>query len=148
MPIVYTIGYEKKPLSVLIAELRGAGVDAIIDVRLRNTSHLAGYTKKETLAFLLPEGFGIAYEHHPELAPSDELLDAFRAKDSGDWSQYEDAFLPLLEARDAKDVGVALVARYHAPCLLCKEATAEQCHRRLVAEFWASHIPNLTVIHL
>ncbi len=148
MPIVYTIGYERKPLSVLIAELRGAGVDAIIDVRLRNTSHLAGYTKKETLAFLLPEGFGIAYEHHPELAPSGELLDTFRAKGGGDWSKYEDRFLPLLAARGSEAVGVALVARYRAPCLLCKEATADRCHRRLVAEFWVHHIPDLSVIHL
>jgi hypothetical protein len=41
-------------------------VDAVIDIRLRNTSHLAGYTKKDTLAFLLTKGFGIAYEHLPQ----------------------------------------------------------------------------------
>jgi uncharacterized protein (DUF488 family) len=148
MPTLYTIGYEKKPLSVFIHQLRDTGVDAIIDVRLRNTSHLAGYTKKDDLAFLLAEGFGIAYDHHPELAPSDEILDAYKAKGGGDWSRYQEQFLPLLAARGAETVGEAILARYRAPCLLCKEADAAHCHRRLVAEFWRDRISDLTIVHL
>jgi len=76
MTKLYTTGYQRKPLSTFVTQLRDAGVDAGIDIRLRNTSHLAGYTKKDTLAFLLTQGFSIAYEHHPELAPSDEAFDA------------------------------------------------------------------------
>ena len=67
MPVIYTIGYKGKSLKTFITQLRNAHVDAIIDVRLRNTSHLAGYTKKDTLSFLLPEGFGIAYEHPADI---------------------------------------------------------------------------------
>lgn len=148
MHTIYTIGYEKKPLSVFITQLRDAGIDAIIDIRLRNTSHLAGYTKLDTLAFMLPEGFGIAYEHHAELAPTDSILDAYQAKRSSDWSAYQREFLPLLIARDAESIGRDLLARYQAPCLLCKEKTADRCHRRLVAEFLAHRIPETTVIHL
>ena len=145
-PVVYTIGYQRKPLATFIGQLRDAGVDAVIDVRLRNTSHLAGYTKRDDLAFLLAEGFGIAYEHHPELAPAPEILDAYR-KD-GDWAAYVVQFRPLLVERDAEGVGREILARYRAPCLLCAEPTAEHCHRRLVAEHWATHIPGLTIIHL
>ncbi|MCU0522224.1 MAG: DUF488 domain-containing protein [Anaerolineae bacterium] len=148
MPEILTIGYETKPLSVFITQLREAGVDAIIDIRLRNTSHLAGYTKLDTLAFMLPEGFQIAYEHHPELAPTEAILEAYRTKRSRDWTTYEREFLPLLVARDAVSVGRDLLARYRAPCLLCKEATADRCHRRLVAEFLANQLPDITVIHL
>ena len=148
MPTLYTIGYEKKPLAVFINQLRDAGVDAVIDIRLRNTSHLAGYTKKDDFAFLLSEGFGIAYEHHPELAPSDEILDAYKAKKGADWSRYEEQFLPLLAERGAEILGAALLTRYRAACLLCKEADATHCHRRLVAEFWRGRIPDLTIVHL
>jgi len=144
--ILHTIGYQRKPLATFIGQLRDAGVDAVIDVRLRNTSHLAGYTKRDDLAFLLREGFGIAYEHHPELAPTPEILDAYRA--DGDWTAYVAGFVPLLEERAAEDVGRAILARYRAPCLLCSEPTAEHCHRRLVAEYWATHLSELTVIHL
>jgi uncharacterized protein (DUF488 family) len=146
MPTVYTIGYERRALSELIGALRGAGVDAVIDVRLRNTSQLAGYTKRDDLAFLLQEGFAIAYEHHPELAPTDEILDTYR--DGHDWLGYESSFRALLAERQAETVGRDILARYHAPCLLCHEASAEHCHRRLVAERWAAHIPGLKVVHL
>jgi uncharacterized protein (DUF488 family) len=146
MPILYTTGYQRKPLATFIGQLREAGVDAVIDVRLRNTSHLAGYTKRDTLDFLLREGFSIAYEHHPELAPSPEILDAYR--DDGDWPAYVAHFVPLLEELAAEEVGREILARYRAPCLLCAEPTAEHCHRRLVAEYWAAYLPGLTIIHL
>lgn len=143
---LYTIGYRRKSLSIFINQLRGAGVDAIVDIRLRNTSHLLGYTKRDTLEFLLREGFDMAYEHHPELAPTSEILDRYR--DDGDWAAYETRFLPLLERRTAEQVGREILARYRAPCLLCAESTAEHCHRRLVAEYWAQRLPPLSVVHL
>jgi len=146
MSTVYTIGYKGKSLERFIGGLRAAGVDAVIDVRLRNTSQLAGYTKRDDLAFLLRHGFGIAYAHHPELAPDAGLLDERRA--GGEWVEYERRFLPILAERATEDVGRLIVARYKAPCLLCIEATPEECHRRLVAEYWAAHLPGLAVVHL
>jgi uncharacterized protein (DUF488 family) len=121
-------------------------VDAVIDIRLRNTSHLLGYTKRDDLAFLLQAGFGIAYEHCPELAPSEEILLAYR--EDKDWAAYVHQFAPLLVERRAEEHGRRILARYHAPCLLCAETTAEQCHRRLVAEYWAQHIPRVNIVHL
>jgi uncharacterized protein (DUF488 family) len=146
MPTVYTIGFQRKPLAEFITLLRQAGVEAVIDIRLRNTSQLSGYTKRDDLAFLLGEGFGIAYEHHADLAPSAEILDAFR--EDKDWHNYEERFNYLLIKREAEAMGREILARYGAICLLCSEPTAEQCHRRLVAEHWATRIPNLTVVHL
>lgn len=143
---IYTIGYQGKPLAGFIRQLRAAGVDAVIDIRLRNTSHLAGYTKRDDLAFLLREGFGLAYEHRPDLAPTPEILDEYQA--NGDWAAYEARFLLLLAERIAETVGRDLLARYRSPCLLCAEPTAERCHRRLVAEYWAARLPELRVVHL
>ena len=146
MPTIYTIGYRRKPLSTFIRQLQEAGVDVVVDVRLRNTSHLAGYAKRDTLAFLLTEGFDIAYEHHPELAPTDDILDAYN--ENSDWMAYEQAFVPLLAERESEAIGREIITRYRRPCLLCAEATADHCHRRLVAEHWADAIPDLTIIHL
>ncbi len=147
MSIVYTIGYQKKPLSIFIGQLREARVDAVIDIRLRNTSHLAGYTKKDTLSFLLEEGFGIAYEHHPELAPSDAVFDGYKQKRLA-WPEFTSQVQALLQTRNALEVGQVLLARYRAPCLLCAEPTADCCHRSIVAAYWEQHIANLTVAHL
>ena len=146
MPVLYTIGYEKRSLAAFIARLRTAGVDVVIDIRLRNTSQLAGYTKRDDLAFLLREGFGIAYEHHPELAPSAEILDAYRQ--DHDWAAYERQFTALLHERRAEAVGRVILDRYRTPCLLCHGTCAEHCHRRLVAESWSARLPGLTVTDL
>jgi uncharacterized protein (DUF488 family) len=146
MTAIFTIGYTQKTLERFVRLLQEAGVDAVIDIRLRNTSQLAGFAKRDDLAFLLGEGFGIEYEHRPELAPTPEILDAYKA--SGDWPAYEREFLPLLIERDASSVGRELLARYQRPCLLCAEPTPDHCHRRLVAEWWAEHLPHVEVVHL
>lgn len=146
MPTVSTIGHTKKSLERFVRLLQEAGVDAVIDIRLHNTSQLAGFAKRDDLAFLLRTGFRIEYEHHPELAPTPELLDAYKA--DGDWSAYERDFLPLLTERSAGMIGNELLSRYQRPCLLCAEPTADHCHRRLVAEWWAQHLPGVKVVHL
>ena len=146
MSKVYSVGYQRTPLAVFINRLRDASVDAVIDVRLRNTSHLAGYTKRDDLAFLLREGFDIAYEHRPELAPTSEILDDYGRDD--DWPTYEARFVSLLSERAAENLGREILGRYDSPCLLCSESEPTHCHRRLVAEYWATHLTGLTVVHL
>lgn len=144
--ILYTIGYTRKSLRQFMGLLLPAGVDAIIDVRLRNRSQLAGFTKQDDLAFLLREGFGIEYEHRPDLAPTAEILDAYKA--GGTWSAYEESFLRLLEQRQVASIGQHIISRYQRPCLLCAEPAPDHCHRRLVAEWWQNYLPDLRLIHL
>lgn len=146
MSTVYTTGWTRKPLELFVTKLREAGVDAIIDVRLRNTSHLAGFTKRDDLDFMLGDWLQVAYEHRPELAPSSSIFDAYR-KDQ-DWETLASCFLPLLEERAVQELGHDIIERYCRPCLLCTEPTAERCHRRLVAEYWAKHIADLQIDHL
>ena len=59
MSTIFTIGHTKKSLERFIRLLQDAEVDAVIDIRLRNTSQLAGFAKRDDLAFILREGFGI-----------------------------------------------------------------------------------------
>jgi uncharacterized protein (DUF488 family) len=146
MQTIYTIGYTQKTLERFIRLLQEAGVDAVVDIRLRNTSQLAGFSKRDDLAFLLREGFGIDYEHRPDLAPTAEILNAYKI--DADWSAYEEAFLRLLAERGAEAIGRQLVARYDRLCLLCAEPGADHCHRRLVAEWWSEHFPDVEVVHL
>lgn len=146
MSTVLTIGHTRTSLERFIRRLQDAEVDAVIDIRLRNTSQLAGFAKRDDLAFILREGFGIAYHHNPELAPTGEMMDAYKA--DRDWSTYERKFRLLLVERDATEIGRELLTKYPRPCLLCSEPTADHCHRRLVAEWWAEHLGDLVVIHL
>lgn len=146
MARLYTIGFTQLPLAEFVGLLRGAGVDAVVDIRLRNTSQLAGWAKRDDLAFLLREGFGIAYEHAQPFAPTDELLDRYRS--DHDWETYAAAYRALLDQRAAAETGRALLDRYRAPCLLCSEPTPDRCHRRVLAEYLAGQLGDLEVVHL
>jgi uncharacterized protein (DUF488 family) len=145
MTTIYTIGFTKKSLQQFIETLRAAGVRKVIDVRLRNTSQLAGWSKSPDFAYLLESGFGIGYEHHPEFAPTDELLDQY--KKDHDWVWYEDAFNQLLARRNPETEGRALIAE-DGNCLLCAEPTADKCHRRMTAEYLQQLDPTIQIRHL
>ena len=145
MKTLYTIGFTRKSLETFASLLQEVGVDAVIDTRLRPNSQLAGYAKQRDLPFIL-RLLGIAYEHRPELAPTREILESYRS--GGTWEAYVAAFRPLIEERDVVDAGAEILDRYRAPCLLCSEHTADHCHRRLVAEYWAEEIPDLEIVHL
>jgi hypothetical protein len=63
-------------------------VECSVDVRLDNSSQLAGFAKAKDLPYVLRELVGASYEHEPVLAPTQQMLDAYR-KQKGDWSSYE-----------------------------------------------------------
>src|SRR3954464_3892969 len=101
-PTVYTIGFTKKNAKEFFETLRKAGVQRVIDVRLNNKSQLAGFSKREDLTYFLDEILGIQYIHEPLLAPTQEMLDAYK-KSKGSWADYERAFLRLMEERKIED---------------------------------------------
>ena len=145
MTTVYTIGFTRKSLQEFIERLRAAGVRKVIDIRLRNTSQLAGWSKYPDISYLLTAGFGLNYEYHPEFAPTAELLDNYRK--TRDWPAYEDRFNQLLADRQPERQAQALLTE-EAICLLCTEPQADRCHRRLVAEYLRSLQPGVEIRHL
>lgn len=145
METLCTIGYTKKSLRAFVDLLRSADVTKIVDIRLRNTSQLAGFAKKDDLAFTL-DLCGIAYEHVPELAPTDELLDGY--KKSKDWQAFERGYQRLLEERDPLRSMQRAVDGNSSVCLLCTEDKPEQCHRRLLAEYIQGNTPGVQIRHL
>jgi uncharacterized protein YeaO (DUF488 family) len=118
----------------------------LLDVRLNNSSQLAGFTKKEDLPYFLREICGAEYLHEPLLAPTQEILDAYK-KDKGSWQEYEASFLALLAQRKAEErLGRVLFALPTA--LLCSEPTADHCHRRLVLEYLNDKWGGIEIRHL
>lgn len=142
---VFTIGFTRKNAAEFFGLLRESGTRRIVDVRLNNASQLAGFSKRQDLPFFLKEICGIDYVHLPELAPTADLLDAYR-KAGGDWGEYERRFLGLMEQRRIEcHVPKEVVAD---GCLLCSEDKPHRCHRRLVADYLARHWGGLKVTHL
>ncbi len=129
---IFTIGFQGKTAESFFEALKGAGIKRLIDVRLRPDSHLAGFARRVHLEYLLREVCGANYVHEPCLAPTDELLDAWREKKVS-WDEYERRFNRILTKRR---VETAIDRElFDVPTvLLCSEPKADRCHRRLVAE--------------
>ena len=70
----------------------------LVDVRLNNVSQLAGFTKQRDLEYFLRAIADIAYVHEPALAPTKDILDAYKKKQI-DWSQYESAVQAAARSR-------------------------------------------------
>ncbi|OQW93050.1 MAG: hypothetical protein BWK79_13210 [Beggiatoa sp. IS2] len=143
---IYTIGFAKKTAQYFFETLKKSGVKRIIDVRLYNTSQLAGFAKKEDLSYFLREICAIDYVYCPELAPTKVLLDAYK-KQQKDWDSYADEFLRLMEMwRVADSLSKDLI---HEGCLLCSEDLPDRCHRRLAAEYLKKTWPDtVEIVHL
>lgn len=142
---LYTIGFTGKSAREFFETLQNAGVKRLVDVRLNNVSQLAGFTKKRDLEYFLRAIADIDYLHTPVLAPTKEILDDYKKKRIG-WDEYEQRFRQLLEDRQpAQELRREDLDR---ACLLCSEPTAEQCHRRLVAEFLKDHWAGMEIVHL
>ena len=148
MRALYTIGYTKKTLREFITRLRAHGVDCVVDIRLNNTSQLAGFSKRDDLEFLLKDGFGIGYVHLPDLAPTEELLTEYRSNKN--WDSYQAWYESLVEERGmvAQFLRMAEEHNWQRPCLLCAEDVADHCHRRVLAEAIADEAEDLEVVHL
>jgi uncharacterized protein (DUF488 family) len=142
---LFTIGFTKKSAEEFFTKLQGAGVARVLDVRLNNSSQLAGFTIKEDLAFFLRAIAGIGYVHLPDLAPTQDILTAYK-KEKGDWLEYEKKFLALMRERKIEERSRREL--FDGGCLLCSEETPHQCHRRLVAEYLAEKWGNVEIDHI
>ena len=142
---VYTIGFTKKSASHFFELLQWSGAKRLVDVRLNNVSQLAGFAKKDDLEYFLHTICRMQYVHLPQLAPTKEMLDAYRNQHR-DWDTYEREFLALMAERRIGNM--AIKRTISNGCLLCSEDTADHCHRRLVAEYLQRQWGDVEIVHL
>jgi uncharacterized protein (DUF488 family) len=143
---IRTIGFTKHSAEQFFESLKSSGVKQLIDVRLNNTSHLAGFAKVSDLPYFLESIGGISYRHELQLAPTQELLDAYK-KNGGSWEAYENDFLELISNRKIeKSLDREMFEK--PSVLLCSEHDPEKCHRRLVAEYLNDKWGEVDIVHL
>lgn len=141
---LYTIGFNKKTSEEFFAQLNQPGLNRVVDVRLRNTSAFAGFTKMADLRFFLRQINDIDYVHQVSLAPSKPILTQFQR--TRDFPLYTQHVLRLItERKIEKRVSKSLI---DGACLLGSEAMAEKCHRWFVAEYLREKWGDLEIIHL
>ncbi len=128
----YTIGFTKKSAEAFFKFIKTSKISTLIDVRLNNISQLAGFAKRDDLKFFLKELCNADYIHIPDLAPTKDILNAYKKGDMH-WETYEDKFLNLMAQRNIERIVKPVLLE--KGCLLCSEHEPHFCHRRLVVEY-------------
>lgn len=143
---IYTIGFTKTTAESFFESIKSNKIKTLIDTRINNNSQLSGFSKKEDIKFFLKEICGVDYVHNTELAPTKELLDAYKSKKIP-WNLYEDEFIKIIKKREIeKKIPIELIEN---SCLLCSEKEPHHCHRRLVAEYLKENLDsNIKIKHL
>ena len=128
---IYTIGYEGATQAELIAALKAAGVERLIDVRAVPLSRRPGFSKNVLANGLREEG--IDYIHLKALGTPPEGREAAR---KGKHDVLERVYAEQLETPEAQLDAARLVdlAGEKPSVLLCFERDPATCHRTLLRE--------------
>jgi uncharacterized protein (DUF488 family) len=158
MPRIATIGVYDFDAARFVGALDDAGVTKVFDIRQRRGVRGSQYSwaNAQRLQALL-ERAHIGYEYHPELAPDTELRQLqYRDDDRqgvGKRSRvrlapeyvrvYTEEILDLVPLEPF----IRRLPVHGIGALMCVEATAQACHRSLVAERLAERF-GFEVVHL
>lgn len=134
---LYTIGHSNVPLEDFLAQLTGAGIELLVDVRRYPGSRKYPYFGKDQLPAGLAEA-GIAYVHMPELGgrravQPDSANTAWR---NASFQGYAD-YMETEEFADGINCLLGLAARQRT-AIMCSEAVWWRCHRGLIADLLKS----------
>jgi len=142
---IYTIGFTKTNAENFFRRLEQSKVRSVLDTRLNRTSQLSGFAKQDDLRFFLQRISNVVYKIEESLAPTSDMLDAYRRKEVS-WREYEKLYLDLLN--DRKVENIVDIESMEQCCLLCSEAKPDHCHRRLAANYMADAKEGISIIHL
>lgn len=142
---IWTAGHSNTEVDVLIAALKGAGIEVVCDIRRFPMSRRNPQFNQGALAVSLAKT-GIEYQHWPSLggrrsASKDSinlgLRDAgFRGFADYMWTgEFDEALAALVALGERKRIAV-----------MCAEAVPWRCHRSLLAD--ALTVRGVEVIHL
>jgi len=145
---ILTIGSNRKSAETFFELLRKNNVTYILDVRLKNTSQLAGFAKGNDLEYFAAKILGIGYRHDVRFAPDEGLFEKRKANELN-MDQFASRFQEILDRRNIKGV---LLEEYadtiDGLCLLCSEEDHRECHRSVVADFVAEVFGGTEVVNL
>jgi uncharacterized protein (DUF488 family) len=139
---IFTIGYEGATQAELVAALRQAGVERVIDVRAVPNSRRPGFSKHILAAGLAEAGIG--YVHLKALGTPADGRAAARA---GKQALLERIYAAQLDTPEAglEAARMIALAQEKPSALLCYERDPAQCHRTLLRE---SAMPDWEAVDL
>ncbi len=97
---IETISAYETSAEAFFGRLEEWDTDLVLDTRLKNTNQLAGFTKRDDLAFFANRIAHARYEHDTLFAPAPTMLERYLHGNIG-WDAYADAYREDMRERDA-----------------------------------------------
>lgn len=120
-------------------------IEIVADVRLYNSTQLAGFSKSVDLQYFLKKICSCNYIALKQLAPNPSLFENYK-NGKTTWNEYEKIYNKFLDTQANLDFFYAF--KNKRICILCAESTPEHCHRRLIAEKISKTYDNVKITHL
>lgn len=130
---IFTISAYETSAADFFGQLQKHSADLVLDVRLKNTGQLCGFTKLKDLQYLVPALTGAAYVHDPLFAPSPELLERYLSHEYS-WEDYRREYRRLIRRRGALSVFREQYGNYHSVAVLGTATRRRQSHSEALME--------------
>jgi uncharacterized protein (DUF488 family) len=140
---VSTIGHGTRTVDELVATLREADVETLVDVRRYAGSRRHPQFSKAALAAELRSA-DVAYLHAPDLGgrrsnvPGEDRFSCLRVPAFRSYAAWMSSH--------AWEQALAAALGRENPCFMCAETLPWRCHRRLIADFLAAR--QVEILHL
>jgi uncharacterized protein (DUF488 family) len=132
VPPLFTIGYEKAAQRDVLAALKQARIQVLVDTRAVAASRRAGFSKRQLAAGL--DDAGIAYLHLQKLGTPAEGREAARAGDYKTLWRIYDKHIKTAPAKAELDELEKILRSGKRTCLLCYERDPNECHRLRISD--------------
>lgn len=142
---LFTIGHTKKSAEKFFGIIGDNKIEIVADVRLYNSTQLAGFSKSSDLQYFLKKICGCNYIALKQLVPNPSLFENYKNGKTS-WNEYEKIYNKFLDTQANLDFFYAF--KNKRICILCAESTPEHCHRRLIAEKISKTYDDVKITHL
>lgn len=101
--------------------------DLVLDTRLKNTNQLAGFTKRDDLAFFVERIARARYVHDKLFAPAPTMLERYLHGNIG-WEAYADAYREDMREREAVTLFFERYGAFESVALVGTATRARRSH--------------------
>lgn len=97
---IHTISAYETSAEEFFKRLDDWKTDLVVDTRLKNTNQLAGFTKRDDLAYFVEQLAHARYVHDKLFAPAPTMMERYIHGNIG-WDAYADAYREDMREREA-----------------------------------------------
>lgn len=130
---IHTISAYETSAEEFFQRLADWKTDLVVDTRLKNTNQLAGFTKRDDLAFFVDRIAHASFVHDKLFAPAPTMMERY-LHGNIDWDAYAGAYREDMRERDAVPQFFDRYGDFDSVALVGTATHARRSHVEVLAE--------------